>query len=95
MKGAADDSYGIEVAQLAGVPREVVKRAKEILSDMETGENESKKPEKKQGAADPTMFTFTNMMESEVCEKLKGTDINTISPLEALNLLFELKKMLN
>ena len=95
VKGAADDSYGIEVAQLAGVPREVVKRAKEILSAIETGENVSKKPEKKQEAADPTMFTFTNMMESEVCEKLKGTDINTISPLEALNLLFELKKMLN
>ena len=95
VKGAADDSYGIEVAQLAGVPREVVKRAKEILSAIETGENVSKKLEKKQEAADPTMFTFTNMMESEVCEKLKGTDINTISPLEALNLLFELKKMLN
>lgn len=95
VKGAADDSYGIEVAQLAGVPREVVKRAKEILSSIEAGETVAKKPEKKAEPADPTMFTFANMIESDVCEKLRDTDINTISPLEALNLLFELKKMLN
>ena len=95
VKGAADDSYGIEVAQLAGVPKEVVKRAKEILAAIETGETVSKKTEKKAEPSDPTMFTFANMIESDVCEKLRGTDINTISPLEALNLLFELKKMLN
>ena len=40
------------------------------------------------------MMSFENFVQNEVCEKLKQTDINTISPLEALNLIFELKKML-
>ncbi len=95
VRGAADDSYGIEVAQLAGVPKEVIKRAKEILSSIESGEAVSKKTAKKEIPADPLMFSFENMVESDVCKKLRETDINVISPLEALNLLFELKKMLN
>jgi DNA mismatch repair protein MutS len=97
VKGAADDSYGIEVAQLAGVPNAVTKRAKEILESLESGKQPEVKTRYKEKPKDDTplgMMSFENFVQNEVCEKLKQTDINTISPLEALNLIFELKKML-
>ena len=97
VRGAADDSYGIEVAQLAGVPNAVTKRAKEILESLESGkqpEIKTRYKEKPKDDAPLGMMSFENFVQNEVCEKLKQTDINTISPLEALNLIFELKKML-
>jgi len=95
VRGGTDDSYGIEVAKLAGVPSEVVKRAKEILAEIE-----SDKPiVRMDRREEPTGFDlFTNVTaskESEVCDKLRDTDINTLTPIEAMNLLFELKKELN
>lgn len=94
MRGAADDSYGIEVAQLAGVPREVIKRAKEILAGIESGEEKTPVRVKEKEADRGGMMSFESFTESEVCDKLRKTDLNTISPLEALNLVFELKKIL-
>ena len=95
VKGPTDDSYGIEVAKLAGVPNEVVKRAKAILSDMvEKGVVESK-PIKKQELAVNATMSFEDMSIYEVADKLKSTDINTLTPIEAMNLVFELKKLLN
>ncbi len=98
VRGAADDSYGIEVAQLAGVPSEVTKRAKEILASIEAGDQPSVPKIKKAKKEEPAvggLLSFESFAEAEVAEKLRKTDINTISPLEALNLIFELKKMLN
>jgi DNA mismatch repair protein MutS len=98
VRGAADDSYGIEVAQLAGVPDAVTKRAKEILASLENGkqpEVKSRVKEKPKEAADEGMLSFENFIQNDVCDKLRKTDINTISPLEALNLIFELKKILS
>ena len=96
VRGAADDSYGIEVAQLAGVPREVIKRAKEILSGIESGAlPESQNTHRKEKEPEKNgMMSFESFNEAEVCDKLRNTDLNTISPLEALNLVFELKKIL-
>ena len=97
VRGAADDSYGIEVAQLAGVPNAVTKRAKEILESLESGKQPEVKnrfKEKPKNDASLGMMSFENFVQNEVCEKLKQTDVNTISPLEALNLIFELKKIL-
>ena len=97
VRGAADDSYGIEVAQLAGVPESVIKRAKEILQSLESGNQPEPKTKPKQKPVQENpmgMLSFENFVQGEVCDKLKKTDINTISPLEALNLIFELKKML-
>ena len=91
VKGAADDSYGIEVAKLAGVPNEVTRRAKEVLSMLENG-NSVQKPMKK--IEETNEITFDSFEEKEVCEKLRSCDINTLTPLEALNLIFELKKIL-
>ena len=94
IRGAADDSYGIEVAKLAGVPNEVTRRAKDILSSIENGtttmRERSSTPE-----IDDGVLTFDNFDEKEVCRKLRECDINTLTPLEAINLIFELKKILN
>jgi DNA mismatch repair protein MutS len=98
VRGAADDSYGIEVAQLAGVPEAVTKRAKEILASLENGkqpEIKSRGKEKPKESSDEGMLSFENFIQNDVCDKLRKTDINTISPLEALNLIFELKKILS
>ena len=98
VQGAADDSYGIEVAQLAGVPDSVTKRAKEILAALEEGKQPEIKTRPKRKAEENIpqgMISFESFVQEEVCKKLKKTDINTISPLEALNLIFELKKMLS
>jgi len=94
IRGAADDSYGIEVAKLAGVPSDVTRRAKEILSALESGSvpvNETRTAAK----VDDGLITFDNFDEKEVCRKLRDCDINMLTPLEAMNLIFELKKLLN
>ena len=95
VKGPTDDSYGIEVAKLAGVPNEVVKRAKAVLSDMV--ENGFVEP--KQGRKQPTpevnaTMSFEDMSIYEVADKIKKIDINTLTPIESMNFIFELKKLL-
>nr|MBQ5810976.1 DNA mismatch repair protein MutS [Clostridia bacterium] len=94
IRGAADESYGIEVAKLAGVPSEVIRRAKEILKSIEGGEATVQKPVKRE---EETFDMFTALGaedEHEVAEKLRSLDINTLTPIEAMNLIFELKKKL-
>jgi DNA mismatch repair protein MutS len=91
VRGAADDSYGIEVAKLAGVPNEVVKNAKKVLAELVSGAPVQAK-EKKAEAEELGFVTLDNMSEKAVCDKLRAVDINTLTPLEAINLIFELKK---
>jgi len=102
--GGADDSYGIEVAGLAGVPDSVIKRAKAVLAELEN--MESKQEAGTSGRSDhnkktappfkaddnPEQISLMDMSGNEITEILKSTDLNTISPLEALSLLFDLKK---
>ena len=98
VRGGTDDSYGIEVAKLAGVPNEVVKRAKEILKEIE-GVGEVSAPKSAKSYSDlQQVDMFAGILaskDSEVADKLRSIDLNTISPIEALNALFELKKMLD
>ncbi len=95
VRGATDDSYGIEVAKLAGVPGSVIQRAREILAEIESGEK-PQKPAVKQEDAIPDLFTSLRQNEADkVAETLRGTDINTLTPIEAMNLVFTLKNMLN
>jgi DNA mismatch repair protein MutS len=91
--GGADDSYGIEVAGLAGVPETVIKRAKAVLKTLEEEKGE---PHRRRSTPveDTGQISLTDMGGNEIAEKLKGTDLNTLTPLEALSLLFELKKKL-
>ncbi|MGN1410477.1 MAG: DNA mismatch repair protein MutS [Eubacteriales bacterium] len=102
VKGPTDDSYGIEVARLAGVPGEITRRAKEILAALESqnrgniAETSPKKASKTERKADEGVvsMSFSDIINDEIAEKLRKTDINTLTPIEALNLIYELKKML-
>ena len=94
VRGAADDSYGIEVAKLAGVPSAVVRRAKEILSSLDDGAAQTAPAHRRAEEDEPQMLSFGSMAENEITDKLSKTDINTLTPLEALNLVYELKKMI-
>jgi DNA mismatch repair protein MutS len=89
--GAADRSYGIEVAKLAGLPHEVIVRAREVLAEHESAEQQVTghlSPGTRPPAAQLTIFT---PLSQPVLEKLREVDLNRITPLEALNLLAELK----
>ena len=90
--GAADRSYGIEVAKLAGLPKEVVERAREVLAQHEFAEQQASahlSPGANPPAAQLTIFT---PLSQPVLDKLREVDLNRLTPLEALNLLAELKK---
>ncbi|MBQ0010442.1 MAG: DNA mismatch repair protein MutS, partial [Ruminococcus sp.] len=95
VRGAADDSYGIEVAKLAGVPHDVIRRAGEVLEALNAGDGVPV-PKTRPVQAEPenAMLSFENMAQNEIMEKLEQTDINTLTPLEALNLIYEMKKMI-
>ena len=98
VRGAADDSYGIEVAKLAGVPAEVIRRAKEILGAIES-EAASPRASKEKEDVIESEFNMISMLhaeeEKEVADLLRAADINTLTPIEAMNLIFELKKKLS
>ena len=95
--GPTDDSYGIEVARLAGVPGEITRRAKEILAELE-GKKTAVTPKKQKKAAEPEPelmnLSMFDAAADEITERLKKTDINTLTPIEALNLIYEWKKLL-
>ena len=92
VKGPTDDSYGIEVSKLAGVPNEVVKRAKVILNDILSGEIQTKQPVAKK--AQPTVeLSIEDISVYEAADRIKKVDINTLTPIEAMNFIFELKKL--
>ena len=94
VRGGTDDSYGIEVAKLAGVPSEVVKRAKEILADIESGTAKTVVVKKNEEPVFDIFSSVAASKDSEVADKLRATDLNTLTPIEAMNLLFELKAIL-
>lgn len=101
VKGAADDSYGIEVAKLAGIDNDIIKRAKEILESLESGEVErlkvfkDNKPVKAQ-AKDDDIFNLSldDYKKDEIYQRIEKLDLNIITPIEAFNILFDLKKQI-
>jgi DNA mismatch repair protein MutS len=90
--GAADRSYGIEVAKLAGLPNEVITRAREVLSEHESAERALTEHLSPGSSPPPTQLTIFTPISQPVLEKLREVDLNRLTPLEALNLLAELKK---
>ncbi len=88
--GGADQSYGVHVARLAGMPRSVVDRARELLSQLEEGGSDfaifKPKPQHQQ-------LSFLDTPESPALVKLRSLEIDGLSPLEALTALYELKRM--
>ncbi len=97
VRGSTDDSYGIEVAKLAGVPNEVIKRAREVLESVEeSAKNISLScTEPKVGKrSDEGAISLTDISNEQIIEELRNVDINTLSPYECMTLLFDLKKRL-
>lgn len=94
VRGGADESFGIEVAKLAGVPDSVIKRAKVILKELESckididfkAENSVEEEEEE------IQYNFSANGKNEILEILKATDINTLTPIEAMQTLYDLKK---
>ena len=94
VRGGTDDSYGIEVAKLAGIPQEVVKRAREILAGIESGA--IREPAGRFAPDTPDLFSsILASKDTEAADRIRSADINTMTPIEAMNLLFELKKILS
>ncbi|HEY3308932.1 MAG TPA: DNA mismatch repair protein MutS [Desulfuromonadaceae bacterium] len=96
--GGASHSYGIQVARLAGMPADVIERAKEILRNLENGEFEEGAPRLAKSRKTPSKDTSAQFMLFEsnqdlLRQRLKKLNISAMTPLEALNLLDELKKM--
>ena len=89
ISGGADRSYGIEVAKLAGLPRQVLTRARHILQELE---DEAGKPHA--APAETDQVSLEALSESAVIDQLRRAQVDTLSPLEALNLLYELKNKL-
>ena len=92
--GAADRSYGIEVAKLAGLPNEVITRAREVLAEHESVERLATDHLSPGATPPPTQLTIFTPLSQPVLEKLREVDLNRLTPLEALNLLAELKKQI-
>ena len=88
--GAADDSYGIEVAKLAGVPDAIITKAKTYLRELESGATELAAPA--HAAQDAAQMTLGDAAGDEIAEQLRSIDLNTITPFEAMRLLFELQQ---
>ena len=95
VRGGADQSYGIEVAKLAGVPTRVITRARTILAELEGGEDTGRsvlapKPQEPM----EQQCSFGDIRVFEVAEELRGVDINTLTPIEAMNLIYQWKQKL-
>ena len=108
VKGGADKSYGIQVAKLAGVPDPVINRAKEIVEELVTaditgkvkdiavqGSETKKKPQKKLDEVDLTQFSlFDTVKDDDVLNELKELDISHMTPMDAMNKLYQLQNKL-
>ena len=92
VRGPADDSYGIEVAKLAGLPGTVPRRAHEVLRALEASAPKNKV---EQMDFDALQEYSSPAVPSEMMEKLEALDVETLTPIEALNFLYELKKTLS
>ena len=90
--GATDDSYGVEVAKLAGLPNSVVARARQILQELES--QEGVRPQASSVKEPEDQISMLDLRSQQVCAALEKISIETLTPIEAMNELFKLKKML-
>ncbi len=92
LPGGADDSFGIEVARLAGIPENVIARAKSILKELESGDSEIQ-TQYRADREPEDQVSLLDMRGGQIAKRLREITIETLTPIEALNILFELKKM--
>ncbi len=94
VRGGADDSFGIEVAKLAGVPEKVIKRAKQVLTDLESeGGEAGRRHAFERFNEEPVQLTMDSA-DGEVLQKLRSLDVNNMTPVQCMNALFELHSLL-
>ena len=93
--GGADDSFGIEVARLAGVPDKVVRRARQILKKLESAAPAVPDSHKKDLPPDSgqEQLILSSPAEGEILRRLKNMDVNALTPIECMNLLYELSRL--
>ena len=91
--GATDDSYGIEVAKLAGLPSTVVARAREILAELEA-DGGLVRPAAVSAQPSDDQISMMDLSSQQVCQALASIHVETLTPIEAMNELYKLKKML-
>ena len=89
--GATDDSFGVEVAKLAGLPGNVVSRARQILSELES---QDAKPARTVQAEPDDQVSMLDLTGQQVCAALESISVETLTPIEAMNELYKLKMML-
>jgi DNA mismatch repair protein MutS len=89
--GAASKSYGIEVARLAGLPAAVIQRARHLLRQHEKLERQSVQVET---AAEPVQLTIFTPLSQRIVDRIEATEVNSLTPLQALNLIEELQQEL-
>jgi DNA mismatch repair protein MutS len=94
VRGSTDDSYGIEVAKLAGLPNEVIKRAKEVLASVEKTAKAVGVAEVREKEQNDMLITLDDCINEQIINELKAADLNTLSPFECMSFLFDLKKRL-
>ena len=90
--GATDDSFGVEVAKLAGLPNIVVNRARQILEELE---NQDPKPQKALSSQPEDQVSMLDLTGQQICAELSAISVETLTPIEAMNELYRLKKMLH
>ncbi len=88
--GGADESYGIEVAALAGVRNEVVKRAKKILQEIDKSEGRPVRPVTTQAEEEEPQISMGYMEQCAIIDRLKSLDVTTLTPIETMGILYEL-----
>ena len=96
VRGGTDDSYGIDVARLSGIPNEIISRAKEILKSLEQGkeiEFKGNVTSETVSAEDSYQISFETSNNLPIVDKIRAIDVDVLTPREAINILFELKKM--
>ena len=90
--GATDDSFGVEVAKLAGLPNGVITRARQILEELEQGD--SPRPVKVREPEVDDQISMLDLSSQQVAQALSAISVETLTPIEAMNELYKLKKML-
>jgi DNA mismatch repair protein MutS len=92
--GGADKSYGIHVAQLAGLPRSVVRRAEEVLVDLEnhTGKKATRSAGPRHGHGTPSEQLLLFGQRHPIMDEILGMDVSSLTPLEAITRLYELQQ---
>ena len=97
--GEADKSYGIQVAKLAGIPDAIIKKAKKIMTELEQNHPEDRSAvfniaESDDISSKNNQLNLDIYKNEEIIKQIKSVDIDVLTPLEALNILFSIKQQL-